>query len=455
MSERSGGSRRALPIKRPARLQGARWDWRRAWAPVLCVVIVVGAAVFVSMRDATKSTVRGAADMTLSRTLACVPDAANSSTRVGTVPAATKPVMITNGRAKFAPAEASSGYGVQWLPGRSGGTAWLAARSCPTVGDDWWFVGVGPSTQHSSVLTLDNPYDVDATATITAYGLEGPINIPGASLFSVPAGSHQSWKLADFAADPANPTADITIHVTVTRGLVAASVWETWAQSITSPTVQQWVPVAPAAAKRIQLMTHPGALGEGSTLYVTNPGVSPTSVKMTGINAETSFAPVKHATFSVAAGSTSAVPIGDLGNVAFSSLVLSADQPITAGLRQVQGGGLEEYAVRAVPIGAQSTVGLPSGMGAALSLVAGTAADVAVLAIDAGGQTVLKKTVSIPAQRAMSLVLPAEAVAVRLNTLAAGEVSAAVALTGPGVAVLALVPTANVAVVPPVVPLPF
>lgn len=456
MATRPGGSRRRTSHSVPRRsgtVSSARHSvasvaWQRAILPVVVVAVVVAGSLLAHAKVPSTAEVTGNSAVMLTRTLSCVRDAHGSSARIGTVPPGTAGVTASGSRVSFAPGVAADGYAVQWASGKSHRATWIAARSCPSLGDDWWFVGVGSSKQHDTVLTLDNPQPVDATFALTVYGPQGQVVVPGAGSFLVHAGTSQSWDLGTLA-----PTrdGDIAVRINVTRGLVAASMWETWARTPLYAPTHQWVPAVASPSRRLQLMTVPGAVAPGSTLLVTNPGSSNAVVQVKAVNPDATFAPAKFSVLNVPPGETLSVPFGDLRKVSINSLILTSNIRVSAMLRSVSGSA-EAYAVPAQRIGAESTAGLPAGMPATLNLTASTTAEVGVQAVDAHGNVVLTKSVQVLAGKATTVALPKAAAALRLTSDRHSNAMAAISLGGAGIAMIGMAPTANAARVPAVIP---
>ncbi|MGN6723785.1 MAG: DUF5719 family protein [Marmoricola sp.] len=449
MEQRSGGSRRLVRNPDRSSIQWQQASWRALALPLVLVALVVAMSLAAAGEQAPKNTeVTPGSEVTLSRTLSCVKDAGPSTASIGTVPAGSSGYTASPGqpgRVVFAPKAAASGYAAQWATGKG----WLAARACPTPADDWWFVGAGAGISHRSVLTLDNPRSNDANVTIAAYGPKGQIEAPGLSGLLVPAG--QSLRLDLETITPA--LGDLTVHVSAIRGLVAASMWEKWAQSPIAKPVSSWVPAAVAPSTRLQLIGIPNKLTHG-TLLLTNPAATITTVKLKVVNSTATFAPTSHQLLTLPPESTYAVPIDDLIKRGVGAIQISSDNPITAALRSVRG-NVEAYAAPALRIGAQATLGLPTRVPASLVLTAAAATRVEVMAIDAHGKVVLTKTMAIRANTTSTLALPATATALRLVGDRRSSASGAVILDKNGMAVLGLVPTATAATVPAVVAQPY
>lgn len=418
---------------------------------IAVVAVVVTASLLAGGKQAPRAVeVTSGTAVTLSRTLSCIPDtrpSATSSVRIGTVPAAAGGNLTSTkaGRVVFAPQAAANGYGLQWAVSKT----WFAARPCPSPGDDWWFVGAGAGISHRSILTLDNPRSNDANVTIEVYGPHGQVDAPGLSGLLVPAG--QSVRIDLETVAPA--LGDLSVHISAVRGLVAASVWEQWAQSALSKSVWSWVPPAPLPADDVSLIGVPGKLSH-ATLVVTNRSSSSAVVSLKVVSGSATFTPTKHATFTIPPASTTTIALDDLLKVGIGAVELSSSTPITAGLRAVRG-NVESYAAAAERVGAESTLGLPGGVPATLTLASPAASSVTVTAIDARGTIVLQKVLALPAGQAVPLALPKTAVALRLISDRRSGTSGAVVLDNGHIAVLGLVPTANAAKVPAVIARPY
>jgi hypothetical protein len=413
---------------------------------LVLIVLAMSLAAGGKQQPSYSEPVAGTA-VTLSRMLSCVPDSKKAAVRIGTVPARTSGYSVDRrpGRIVFSPDAAASGYASQWVSA----SGWRAARGCPSPADDWWFVGAGAGISHRSVLTLDNPRANDANVTIAVYGPRGQVEAPGLGGLLVPAGKSLRLDLETIAPS----LGDLTVHISAIRGLVAASMWERWALSPLSKPVSSWVPAASTPAQDVQVIGVPRKLSHG-TLLVTNPNATTAVVHIKVVSAAATFTPTAHQSVTVPPATTAAVPIDDVLKTGLGSIELESSRPITAGLRSIRGNA-EAYATPATRIGTQTTAGLPGGVGANLILTAPTSSRVFVLAIDKGGRTILDKPVVLAGGRIVTLRLPSTATAVRVSEDRHGTASGALILDRSGIAIIALVPTANAARVPAVVARPY
>ena len=94
-----------------------------------------------------------------------------------------------------------------------------AATSCAAPQPDYWFTGVGSASIHSSELELVNPDAGGAIADIEIYGDNGLLPIDAVRGVTVPGGTTTAIDLAETAPD----RSELTVHVTVARGRLGAS----------------------------------------------------------------------------------------------------------------------------------------------------------------------------------------------------------------------------------------
>ncbi|MFW8745689.1 DUF5719 family protein, partial [Mesorhizobium japonicum] len=95
----------------------------------------------------------------------------------------------------------------------------LAAAACAEPSGSTWLVGGATTTGRTTLLTLANPTQVDATVTLAIFGEKGVVQAPGLSGIVVTAGAQRVIPLAGFAPDLASPA----IHVTARGGRIVAS----------------------------------------------------------------------------------------------------------------------------------------------------------------------------------------------------------------------------------------
>ena len=98
------------------------------------------------------------------------------------------------------------------------GFSGYAATACAEPSGSVWLVGGATTTGRTTLLTLANPTEVDATVSLTIYGENGVVTAPGINGISVAAGSQRVLSLAGFAPELLSPV----IHVDSRGGRVAA-----------------------------------------------------------------------------------------------------------------------------------------------------------------------------------------------------------------------------------------
>jgi hypothetical protein len=94
----------------------------------------------------------------------------------------------------------------------------FAAANCAEPSGSIWLVGGSTAVGRSTLLTVSNPSQVDATVELAILSASGPVTAPGMSGIVVKAGAQRVIPLAGFAPDVANPV----VHVTASGGQVVA-----------------------------------------------------------------------------------------------------------------------------------------------------------------------------------------------------------------------------------------
>lgn len=406
----------------------------------LLVLIVVGASLGSwGAQSSGTSPAQSGQTVSLARTVSCLKDTGGASAQIGTVPASTSGFKTTNERTRFDHDNAAGGYAVQSAKGKG----WFAARACPTPADNWWFTGVGAAVSHRSILTLDNPRSSDATVTISVYGPKGRVNSPGLSGLIVPA--TKSLRLDVGKIAPA--IGDVTLNVTAQRGLVAASMWESWANTPTSPVVNAWVPATSVPQRRVDLVGLPSS-AQNARLIIGNPAMLTAIVTLQVNTASGTFSPTRNKTITVPPESTMLVSIDDTLKLKPGSVNLTSTQPVTATLRTVRGAA-EAYLAPGVPLGTASVTGIPPAP-ATLVLYARAAASVKIDYQNSAGKPLPSKSLNLAGQRAVSIAVPHGAVALRVSGGGSDVAGAMVLDSGGMAAVIGMTPTSNESLVPSV-----
>lgn len=290
------------------------------------------------------------------------------------------------------------------------GRGWLAAEACPEPRAEWWFVGVGGSGTHDSVLTLDNPREGDAVVDIEAFGPRGPVQAPGLQGVTVASGSQVRFDLKKVA--PA--VGDLAVHVEASRGLVGASATDHWARNVVTKPVSEWVAGQPAADRSLTLAGLP-AKADAATLLLANPGQSEAVAQLQVIGRTGTFAPTRHETVRVHPGTVHAIAIDDLLKLKPVAVRVDSQVPVVATIRSVAGRD-ESYATAAVPLDGPAVTGFPGGSGAVLQLssLKGTAAG-SVRLYAADGSSLGERRLAVPDSGSAQLKLPSRARALSVD----------------------------------------
>jgi len=124
----------------------------------------------------------------------------------------------------------------------------FAASACAEPSGSAWLVGGSTMTGRTTLLTLANPTQVDATVALAIYGEKGPVTAPGLAGITVAAGSQRVVSLAGFAPDLASPV----VHVTARGGRILAALQQSTVRGLDAGGVDLVGPtVDPATALRI------------------------------------------------------------------------------------------------------------------------------------------------------------------------------------------------------------
>ena len=216
----------------------------------------------------------------------------------------------------------------------------LLSAPCLPPATDTWITGADGRVGHSDVLVLANPGSIDAAVTVTAWSVDGPVDLPGLQSYVVPAGHSVALNVADYAPDAGM----VSVHIHADTGRVAAQVRDNQTSGLNT-TGTDWLPPTEPPARR---QVVPGfAAGSGPRLLViTNPGRDDATVHLRLIAGDRAFVPAGHPDVVVPPGRSSLVDVStSLGGVA-AAAELTSDQPVlAAGMSQAtSSGGLPDLA---------------------------------------------------------------------------------------------------------------
>lgn len=327
--------------------------------------------------------------------------------------------------------------------------SWYAAGACPTPRSSWWFVGVGGSQSHRTILTLANPRRGDAIVNVSVLGPSGAVRVPGLTDLRVDSGSERELDLSQVA--PA--VGDLAVRVFATRGLVTASAADSWSPDFVQSPVHDWVTPQPRASKDVTLGGLPQKTSR-ATLLLANPSSVEAVVTLALVGPHGQFSPTSDAVMRVAPRSVQTVSLNKVLTTSPSALRLTSQVPISATVR-VQRSADDATLPTISRLDGTSVTGVPAHRGSARLQLIGERSrpsTVTVTSYDAAGRRLAGTSLTLQRSTSTAVTLPAKAAAVVVD---GSGFSGALVLgesTKTDVAVLALDPTASEAHVPVVSP---
>ncbi|BCL30164.1 DUF5719 family protein [Streptomyces aurantiacus] len=308
----------------------------------------------------------------------------------GEASGAESPALVGTAEGRFAP-----GWAVQQTTEvEAGDGRGLLGLACSAPDTDFWFPGAGTAKERTDYVHLTNPDDSAAVADIELYGKDGALKSAVGEGVKIPAHSSEAVLLSTLIDEPQT---DLTVHVTVRSGRVAAAV-----QSLDDTLGGDWLTASAAPAGSLVL---PGIPKDATSVRLVAfvPGEADADLKVRLASPTGTITPAGHETLHVKAGMTAAVDLGDVTRGEAGSLLLTPtgrSTPVVAALRVVRGkGDAQETAFIPAtgPVGARATAADNRSKGSTLSLVApGRGAKVKVTAsAGSGGGTAVSKTYTI------------------------------------------------------------
>ncbi|MFE1802648.1 MULTISPECIES: DUF5719 family protein [unclassified Streptomyces] len=322
----------------------------------------------------------------------------------GKASGAESPALVGTAEGRFAP-----GWAVQQTTEVEAGTGrGLLGTSCSAPDTDFWFPGASTAKERTDYAHLTNPDDSAAVADIELYGKDGVLKSTVGEGIKIPPHSSESVLLSTLID---KPETNLTVHVTVRSGRVAAAV-----QALDDTLGGDWL--APSAAPADSLVL-PGIPKDATSvrLVVFAPGEADADLKVRLASPTGTITPAGHETLHVKAGMTAAVDLGDVTRGEAGSLLLAPTgkaTPVVAALRVVRGKGDNQetaFIPATGPVGARATAADNRAKGSTLSLVApGRGAKVKVTA-SAGseGGTAASKTYTVKAGTTQNVEPPVPA----------------------------------------------
>ncbi|MBA2951664.1 DUF5719 family protein [Streptomyces himalayensis] len=276
----------------------------------------------------------------------------------------------------------------------AGSTRGVLGVNCTAPDTDFWFPGASTAEERTDYVHLTNPDDSAAVVDVELYGKEGALKSEVAEGIQVPPHSSVPVLLSTLTDEPQT---NLTVHVTVRSGRVAAAVQAAdgklgtdWLPASTDPAGSLVLPGIPEDATSVRLVAF--ATGEDDA-----------DLKVQLASPNGLITPAGHETLHVKSGMTAAVDLGDVTKGEAGSLVLTPTEdsaPVVAAVRVVRGKGSRQetaFIPATRPVGTRATAADNRAKGSTLALVApGKSAKVRVTA-SAGteGGTAVTKTYTV------------------------------------------------------------
>lgn len=361
-----------------------------------------------------------------------------STGRVSSVRPGPGPVLVT-GTGELAPG---------LVAGRFVATP-LTAVDCGPTAAEQWFTAVGAGATHSSVVELVNPNPGRAVADVLVWSQNGPLDVARLRGVTVPGSSRTLLDLGEIVPR----RGELTIQVSTLRGQLSAAVLDTYDQLGAGVRASEWLAGQATPSPDNVLLGLARGPGE-RTLVLGNPGESELRAEIKVVTPRSVFTPAGVEPIRVAPGTTQRADLSSLleevtGQGAIG-LVVSANGPVTATLRQVVGGDLSLLAP-AVPVATSTAVVLPPGRKRLMLADPGAVGVATVTALSADGEELFSERLELKPDTAANLALPAKAVLVVL-TPERTTVRAAALVVGEGNAVVRMRELVRTGLVPDVRP---
>jgi hypothetical protein len=312
------------------------------------------------------------------------------------------PALIGTAEGRFAP-----GWTVQETTEVAAGTGrGLLGVNCTAPDTEFWFPGASTAAGRTDYVHLVNPDDSAAVVDIELYGKDGALKSTVGDGITVQPRAAEPVLLSTLATAK---EADLTVHVSVRSGRVAAAV-----QALDDKLGGDWLAAAADPAGSLVL---PGIPKDATsvTLVAFTPGDTDADLKLRLASPNGPITPAGNETLHVKAGMTASADLGDITRGEEGSLFLTPtgrSVPVVAALRVVRGKGDNQetaFIPATRPVGARATVADNRAKGTTLALTAPTAtAKVKVTAsAGSGGGEATTKTFTIKAGTTQHVDMPA------------------------------------------------
>jgi hypothetical protein len=220
----------------------------------------------------------------------------------------------------------------QWGRDPGGKGRGMASTACGPAASEFWFVGGGAVAGRTTRIVMVNPDDTSAVADVIVHGPDGIIDAPAGRGLVIKGQDRLVLRL-DVLAPGVAATA---VQVLVRTGRVGAAV-DDEQQAGLSTVGTDWVPPAAAPATKVFV---PGVVpGDGArVLSVMAPGADDAIVNVRVITSEGTFAPADRSKIEVPSDSVVTLDMSPVLNKEASTIELTSDVPIVAGMREFFGG---------------------------------------------------------------------------------------------------------------------
>lgn len=303
-----------------------------------------------------------------------------------------------------------------------------SSTECVLPRPEYWVTGLGAGGDLTSVLELSNPDGGTAVADVTVWGRAGRIDVARLRGVTVPGGDTQRIDLADVLPR----RSELAVHVTVSRGRLAATAVDRIAALGSRAATSDWVPTVADPSTEQLLLGLVGGTGT-DTLILSNPGADETRVEVRIVTEDAVFVPEGQQTLRLRPDAVRTITLtetlrpqirkGALG------LQVTSTSPVTAALRSLVGEDLV-HAPTLASTEAPTTALVPPGS-ARLVLARSGGAGVALVAAYGDGELLSEERVELTDGSGATLDLPPGTRLVRV-TPRRTDVAGAVVITSSG-----------------------
>ncbi|MBF4602326.1 DUF5719 family protein [Curtobacterium sp. VKM Ac-2884] len=358
-----------------------------------------------SGNDATQASTVGSATVATATTGSTVERSSLDPSSTG----GSDPRLLTAPAGDTTPQVAGSSY----QSVSSGDLVGAGAASCDDPSQSTWLVGGSTETGRTSLVTLSNPTDVNATVDLAIYDGTGTVSAPGTTGIVVAPNTQKVVPLSGFVSDQGSTV----VHVSSSGGQIVAHMQETVVRTLTpggydivsggaAPSRSQVIPgVVLAGAQEAQRGDDTADAAPVVRLFV--PGTRSARVTL-GISTADGGGTTVNAT--AEPGVVTDVALDDFPDGRYSFTVTST-QPVVTGARTTSptadGNSDLGWFASAEPLGDQVITAVAPGEGVRLNLVNTTREDRSVTIRSGDEETTLELlsgvTATLPVQTAKQL----------------------------------------------------